>query len=222
VSTVIGAQQNIHPFDWYFTTEFSGYLSSQEGSSWSPSRQYYSKVIDRLVKGLQPFSLSAPVCDWRFSEFSGPLPLLLHSTSVELLALPSLGKTVAKELIEALYSKADLCRDGEEDELLAWINALGLLFISLPESFSAVLYDEVLWTLQLPPDSLPPPPSLYVLPGGNRPGCLLSLVHAYWHHTNMGVLLHLPQCVWALSLLSMFYVCMCVCKSFTNITTTLG
>jgi len=51
VSTVIGAQQNIHPFDWYFTTEFSGYLSSQEGSSWSPSRQYYSKVIDRLVKG---------------------------------------------------------------------------------------------------------------------------------------------------------------------------
>ena len=63
------------------------------------------------------------------------------------------------------------------------------------ESYSAVLYDEVLQTLRLPLDSLPPLSNLHVLHGGNQPACLLSLVHAYWHHTNLGPLLHLPQSV---------------------------
>ena len=39
------------PFTRYFTVDFSGYLTLSDGSSWSPTQQYYCKLISRLVKG---------------------------------------------------------------------------------------------------------------------------------------------------------------------------
>lgn len=188
VATIAGANQAVHPLTWYFTAEFCEYLSSPKGESWKPQRSYYLTLVDRLVKGLQPLNSSVPTCDWRFSEFSGPLLCSLHCCLLELLALPLPGRVVAQELVEALYSKADSCQ--EEHLLLSWVNALGLVFSSLPESFRSALTEEILQILgnpQLIASSLPS------LPGSSRPGCLLSLMHAYWHHTNVGTLASLPH-----------------------------
>ena len=76
----------------------------------------------------------------------------LYCCCVELMALPLPGKDVARQLIEAIYTKYVLCfnamknynvmmtsshRAGnsskcEENEILEWINALGLMLVSLP------------------------------------------------------------------------------------------
>jgi len=42
---------SLPPFTRYFTVDFSGYLTLSDGSSWSPTEQYYRKLISRLVKG---------------------------------------------------------------------------------------------------------------------------------------------------------------------------
>ena len=34
--------------------DFSGYLTLADGSSWSPTQQYYCKLISRLLKGEAP------------------------------------------------------------------------------------------------------------------------------------------------------------------------
>lgn len=130
---------------------------------------------------------------------------------MELLGLPQEGSVVGKQLLLALYSTAEE-RDKEED-VLALINAMALIFISLPVSFAvalvytpmsflcmytlqecyqSVLYESVLAVVEdLAPDTLVP----LTLAGGNRPSCLLSLMHAFWLHGNMGLLLTLPQLV---------------------------
>ena len=44
--------------DWYFTSEFCEYLSNgSHGSTWDPTRQYYSHLVERLIKGVC-------VCSW--------------------------------------------------------------------------------------------------------------------------------------------------------------
>lgn len=84
------------------------------------------------MSGLEPFSLSAPSCDWQCTEFSGSLPLSLTCACVELLGLPQGGQAVGNELLQALYSMA---KDKEkEEDVLALINAMALVFVSLPVS----------------------------------------------------------------------------------------
>lgn len=62
----------------------------------------------------------------------------------------------------------------------------------LQECYQSVLYESVLAVVEdLAPDTLVP----LTLTGGNRPSCLLSLMHAFWLHGNMGLLLTLPQLV---------------------------
>ena len=165
-----------------------------------------------LLPGLEPFSLSAPSCDWQCTEFSGSLPLSLTCACVELLGLPEVGAVVGGQLLQALYAMAKE-RDREED-VLALVNALALLFISLPvsalsaltrvacaehapppcgllqECYHSVLYDNVVAVVEgLAPETA----VLLALAGGNPPACLLSLMHAFWLHGNMGLLLLLPQ-----------------------------
>lgn len=83
-----------------------------------------------LVLGLEPFSLSAPSCDWQCTEFSGSIPLSLTCACVELLGLPQEGKSVGNGLLEALYVMA---KESEiDEEVLALINVMALVFISLP------------------------------------------------------------------------------------------
>ena len=83
-----------------------------------------------FASGLKPFSMSAPSCDWQCTEFSGSLPLSLTCACVELLGLPQDGKSVGNGLLEALYVMA---KESDKDEdVLSLINAMALVFISLP------------------------------------------------------------------------------------------
>jgi len=63
--------------------------------------------------------------------------------------------------------------------------------------FHAVLYKEVLDLLaRAEAEPVPPSTSWHTVVGGaSQVGCLLSLLHSFWLHANMGLLLHLPRSV---------------------------
>ncbi len=125
---------------------------------------------------------------------------------MELLGLPGDGPAVGRQLLLALYSMAE--SSSQVEEVLALTNALALLFISLPvsellsvskcnwnlfsvqDSFQSVLYESVVSVVEgLSPDTT----VALTLTTGNAASCLLSLMHAFWLHGNMGILLFLPQ-----------------------------
>ena len=58
------------------------------------------------------------------------------------------------------------------------------------ECYQLVLYDSV---LEVVGDLAPETVVALTLLGGRPPSCLLSLMHAFWLHGNMGLLLYLPQ-----------------------------
>ena len=60
-----------------------------------------------------------------------------------------------------------------------------------------MLYEEVLEVLvRAEAESTPPSSSWHTVVGGaSQVGCLLSLLHSFWFHANMGLLLHLPRSV---------------------------
>jgi mediator of RNA polymerase II transcription subunit 23 len=188
VATVMGSQRRIRNLKWYFSPLFCEFLCAAEPvSGWTPPTKYYRSLLDKLVKGLEPFSLSAPSCDWQCSEFSGSLPLSLTCACVELLGLPLGGAQVACQLLKALYSMAEE-KDTQED-VLPLINALALIFISLPDCYQSVLYESVLKVLE----TLGPERRVSPAPVKGTPSCLLSLMHSFWLHGNLGLLLALPQ-----------------------------
>lgn len=110
------------------------------------------------------------------------------------------------------------CRaaSSEEKTVLSWINALGLIFVSLPVSFLSfvtymvtfipllmlqecygmVLYEAVVETLNRRGKDDPSPflEHVHRLVGKEcQTSCLISLLHSYLMHSNIGLLLHLPQ-----------------------------
>ena len=73
--------------------------------SWSPDQEYYTVLVQHLLKGLRPFDVSGPVTEWHFSEFSSAMTFTLYSCCVEVMALPLPGEQVVKHLMETLYEK---------------------------------------------------------------------------------------------------------------------
>lgn len=203
VMAVIGAQRDLHPYSWYFTAEFSSEhmqddAAASEKSGWNPQLSYYSKLVEKLVQGLEPFSPCSPafVCDWHFCEFSSSLTFALYTCCVELMALPFPSSVVSNKLLLTLYEKAGGCGQNEEKIIMGWINGLALVFVSLPGCYGEVLYEAVLEVLGGHGDKDPAflLKRIHKVVGeDSATGCLLSLLHAYLLHSNMGLLLHLPQ-----------------------------
>ncbi|KAL5478126.1 hypothetical protein EMCRGX_G025007 [Ephydatia muelleri] len=193
--TVIGSQQK--GVEWYFTSELCKHLRTpRDGPLWKPTTPYYIKSSS---SGLQPFNVCVPTCNWHFGEFSGPLLFVLYTTCVEVLSLPVTAKMASQQLLEALYSKATSLSDKGTDMILTWINAMGLLYMSLPKSFQTQLMEELVSTIRALPPPSPPLPggqstnhTLHIVTGPRgRVGCLLSMLHAFWHHSNISPLLEL-------------------------------
>ena len=78
-----------------------------------------------------------PSCDWRFNEFPNPSVHALHVTCVELMALPVSGEQVGLALFDVICKGSSVIRSN----MMAWINAVGLLFTSLPVSSSKFSLD---------------------------------------------------------------------------------
>ena len=142
---------------------------------------------------------------------SHTLPSLpLHTLpSLPLHTLPSLPP----HTLQQLTPRATSLSDKGSDTILTWINAMGLLYTSLPvsclvlnlqlsappllfnqKSFQTQLMEELVSTIRalLPPGGQSTDHTLHIVTGPRgRVGCLLSMLHAFWHHSNINPLLEL-------------------------------
>ncbi|XP_064390219.1 mediator of RNA polymerase II transcription subunit 23-like [Halichondria panicea] len=174
--SIVGSQHDAHSLDWYFTGPLTQLL--QGGGQWSPSSDYFHSLVTRLMKGLKPFNIFGPVAEWHFTEFASPMTFALYTALVELMCVPLPGTETVRHLITTAYDKA--AEGVSEIELMSWINTVTLVMVSLPECFHGSLYQEIVGALSLTDTPLQDTP-------------LLAVVHAYWHHANLGLLLPLPK-----------------------------
>lgn len=81
-----------------------------------------------------------PTCDWRFNEFANPVAHALHVTWVELMALPVAGPEVGDAIFDVILKRSHNIRENHiRENLMEWINAVGLVFSSLPVNLQSVV-----------------------------------------------------------------------------------
>ncbi|XP_068748521.1 mediator of RNA polymerase II transcription subunit 23-like [Montipora capricornis] len=212
VGAIIGAQKDVHPTGWCLSKGYLDYLSNSEETPWTPDMEYYCNVIGRLVdtisgKSPPPF----PACDWRFNEFANPVAHALHVTWVELMALPVTGPEVGDALFDVIFKGSYVTHDmGIRDNIMEWINAVGLVLSSLPEPYWSKVYEKI--TVVLVNDlsardasvenlarSSPFPYSFLefatnvAMHSETSADHVLATTHAFWHHASIGQLCQVPQ-----------------------------
>ncbi|KAK6167600.1 hypothetical protein SNE40_021588 [Patella caerulea] len=204
LQTIASAFSDIRPRNWCLTDAYLMYLErGHDEIEWMPDSDYYLKIVGRLsdtITGKSPPPF--PECDWRFNEFPNPAAHALYVSCVELMALPVSSQVVGSALLDVcLKSSCQIPRN----EIMSWMNAVGLILTSLPElCWWSVLSDQIVKTLQ----------SQELVNLGNSSSSnlfeklnfkkshaayaerdcssLLCLCHAIWHHAGIGQLSLLP------------------------------
>lgn len=141
-----------------------------------------------------------PVADWRFNEFPNAGAHALYVTCVELMALPNCPAFVANSLLDVVTKGYIVI---PQDQLHAWINAIGVIMSALPESYWVVLHDRLEEVISSPLmqnwTHLASPFQLFNLEETsnslleNQFSHTLALVHSMWHHAGMGQLASVLQ-----------------------------
>ncbi|XP_066272187.1 mediator of RNA polymerase II transcription subunit 23-like [Branchiostoma lanceolatum] len=203
VAAVIGALKDIRQPGWCLSESYLKFITRPvDEISWVPDDTYYCKLIGRLVdtisgKNPPPF----PNCDWRFNEFPNPAAHALHVTCVELMALPVVGNSVGSSLLNVVLKSQPLV---PRENIMSWMNAIGLVLTSLPEPYWMVLHERIIATVKsdilvLPENLGTDPFTAFDFCGSqgsyNEVQCsyVLALTHAVWHHSSIGQLTVLPQ-----------------------------
>lgn len=79
--------------------------------------------------------------DWRFNEFPNASAHALYATCVELMGLPVGPPLVAGGLLDVLSKGYTVIPN---NEIYTWINCVGLVLASLPESYWTVLHERLM------------------------------------------------------------------------------
>ncbi|KAK3090128.1 hypothetical protein FSP39_009382 [Pinctada imbricata] len=199
VQTIMSAHQEIRPSNWFLSEDYQRFIQ-EDNMEWSPSLDYYVRLVGRLVDTINGKSPSPfPNCDWRFNEFPSPAAHALYVTCVELMALPTNGATVGGALLEVVLRN---CTQLPREKIMSWMNAVGLLLTALPDTYWMSLNTKIAEVVTSPPLTIQGmcqpfqlfnfTESMTVLAEQN---CtyLLALSHAVWHHAGIGQLSQLPQ-----------------------------
>lgn len=202
-STIVGAFSDIRPPNWCLSESFIDYLklstSSQEEVDWKPPADYYRKLISRLVETLQGRN-GFYHTDWRFNEFHNAKSHAVHSTAIELMALP-LSSTVVGNAILDLVLTSYVNQD--RSTMSQWMNAIGLVMTALPPSYYTVLNSKILDYMKSPllTDPAYTRDILHLMNFCDSHGWmyesqisyLVALTHAIWHHSSTGQIFCLPS-----------------------------
>lgn len=160
--------------------------------------EYYKFLIGRFVNTLSssnkcPFSTT----DYRFNEFPNIQSHALFVTCVEILALPCCRLDVANHLINVVVNNhTNIIRQDIE----LWINAIGLIFTALPESYSSILKERFIQLLKnYKSFSGKNLSHLFDFKNShahfyeNDISYVLALLHSYWNHGTVGQLCQMSQ-----------------------------
>lgn len=198
VFTIINAFKDYRPKNWAISEPFMNYCQKNNDEEWNPDPEYYKFLIGRFVDTLSspskcPFSMT----DYRFNEFSNIQSHALYVTCVEILALPGKPFDVSNQLINVV---ANSHKNISRQDIELWINAIGLIFTALPESYSSVLKERLVELLKNPRaflgksffhifDFKNSHANFYE----NDMSYTMALSHSYWYHGTFGQLCLMPQ-----------------------------
>jgi len=203
VHTIINSQKDNHPQGWACTSEMMEFLG-RRNEGWLPTHAYFAKVVGRFVSTMQNNSPPQfPVCDWRFNEFPNACAHALHVTCVELMALPMNGIDVGNALIDVICSGNDANCGGRQN-VMDWVNAVGIILTSLPQSYLQVVNEKVCFVLQnrlahINYTSMSALPSFFDFLHNHAMNCeqysdyVLAIFHATWLQASVGQFTLLPQ-----------------------------
>lgn len=200
VTAIVLAHKDIHPDNWFLTEDYQFYMQmTTDNINWKPEQDYFIRLMKRLVDtidGHSPF----PNCDWRFNEFPNPAAHALHATCVELMALPLPGQVVGSSVLDiVLKGSTHLPREN----LMGWMNAVGLVLMALPETYWNVLNEKIIEVIQSPQlmnlgrsflemfDFM----SCQNMFVESTCSYLVAVAHSVWHHAGIGQLSMMPQFV---------------------------
>ncbi|KAL5016931.1 hypothetical protein ScPMuIL_006520 [Solemya velum] len=199
VHSIVGALKDTsRPPNWCLSDNFIKYTQSPaDNINWLPEMDYYVKLVGRLVDTMAgKSSCPFPNCDWRFNEFPNPAAHALYATCVELMALPTAGQIVGAALLDIILVSASRL---PRENIMSWMNAVGLILTALPDTYWLVLNDRIIETIQNPLLQTTNPFQLFNFDRARSMfaeqhcGYLMVLCHTVWHHAGIGQLSLLPQ-----------------------------
>ncbi|GIY39674.1 mediator of RNA polymerase II transcription subunit 23 [Caerostris darwini] len=200
VTAIVGSLKDIRADGWALSEGYINYAQdTSEELNWIPDHDYYVQLIGRLVDtlgGKSPF----PHTDWRFNEFPNQGAHALHVTCIELMSLPVSPAIVGNAVLDVILKQHT---SSVHSNIIAWMNAVGIVLTALPEAFWNILNDRILEVLQSPLLANPPPQvnpfmmfnfadsynSMTEFPCSY----LVALTHAVWYHASIGQICTLTQ-----------------------------
>lgn len=205
-ATIVNAFSDIKPAYWFLSESFTQYIrkysslsSNQQQEEWSPSQEYYRKLIGRLVETLQNKNTFYHT-DWRFNEFLNVKSHAVHATAIELMALPLSPNVVGNAILDLVLTHY-VTQD--RTTMSHWMNAIGLVMTSLPPSYYTVLNSKILEYMRSPLLKEPAYTRdiLHLLNFcdnhewmyESQISYLVALTHAIWHHSGTGQIFELPN-----------------------------
>jgi mediator of RNA polymerase II transcription subunit 23 len=136
-----------------------------------------------------------------FQEFPNPAAHVLHSTCVELMALPVVPTVVASAILEVVNQGRAVLDASESGAVIeSWFNATGLILVSLPDPYWLVLHDRLIatveklsqpWIHTYSPLRLFDFKSVHESYLYSEYASLLGITHALWHHLGTGHIHHI-------------------------------
>lgn len=117
--------------------------------------QWFSKVVNLVtvllyllvIEGKKSFFSGV---DWRYNEFPNPAAHVLHCTCIEIMALPAVASVAGSSLLDVVIHGRAMMNSKESsiEDMEAWMNAAGLILVSLPDPYWLVLHDRLVSTVE--------------------------------------------------------------------------
>ena len=165
---------------------------------WTPELDYYMRLIQRMCD-----TMSGKVqlhTDWRFNEFPNAASYILYLTCVELMALAKPPLTVGNSLLDVVTKGYTVI---PPQQIMNWINAIGLVMAALPNSYLEALYERIVtvvscsqmerWPYRNSPFQMFNFQDTHDSMLENKFSYTLALAHSIWHHAGVGQIALLPQ-----------------------------
>ncbi|XP_070556294.1 mediator of RNA polymerase II transcription subunit 23-like isoform X2 [Ptychodera flava] len=205
VAAIIGSLKDIRPPGWCLSSDYMKFIAKPiEEINWIPDQTYYHRLMAKLVDTISG-SVPAPNIDWRFNEFPNPAAHALHTTCVELMALPVNGKIVGNAIMDVVLKYHTMIA---REDIMKWMNGLGLVLTSLPEPYWMSLHERVLEVMKTDImtstngsslSGLTHPFAMFDFTASHSSfsemtcAYIIALTHSVWHHSSIGQLTMLPQ-----------------------------
>lgn len=151
-----------------------------------------------MVEGKKPY---LPGVDWRFNEFPNAVSHVLYCTALEILSIPVTPAVAASGLLDVIVHGRSFLRSDSIEDMGGWMNAAGLILVSLPEPYWLVLHERLVtavkslenWKHQCSPLNLFNFKNTYSKKLYSEYANLLAITHSVWHHLGSGHLYQIQQ-----------------------------